>query len=111
MKWKYALLVLSFTCVMALLTHSAHSQTLYVTKGGYAATLSKEVLNRVLDLSIEKDYVALQQLIDAGLVITLKPGIEVYLVKAGFLGRIQIRPRGSNLVLWTVSEAITRQGS
>jgi hypothetical protein len=77
------------------------------TVGGHIAALSEKLLDRVIDLSIAKDYKALQELIDSGLVIILKKSIKVEVVDTKlFSGKVKIRPFGTNLELWTVIEAI-----
>lgn len=77
------------------------------TVGGHAAAVSEKLLDRVIDLSVAKDYEALQKLLDSGLVIILKKGIKVDVVDTKlFSGKIKIRPFGTNLELWTVIEAI-----
>jgi hypothetical protein len=77
------------------------------TVGGHAAALSEELLDRVVSLSVAKDYEALGKLLKSGLVIILKKGIKVEVVKTKlFSGKVKIRPFGSNLELWTVIEAI-----
>jgi len=77
------------------------------TVGGHMAAVSEKLLDRVVDLSIAKDYDALQQLLDSGLVIILKKGIKVEVVDTKlFSGKVKIRPFGTNLELWTVMEAI-----
>ena len=77
------------------------------TVGGHAAAVSEKLLDRVVDLSVAKDYEALQKLLDSGLVIILKKGIKVEVVDTKlFSGKVKIRPFGTNLELWTVMEAI-----
>jgi len=77
------------------------------TVGGHAAAVSEKLLDRVVDLSVAKDYEALQKLLDSGLVIILKKGIKVEVVDTKlFSGKVKIRPFGTNLELWTVIEAI-----
>jgi len=77
------------------------------TVGGHAAAVSEKLLDRVVDLSVAKDYEALQKLLDSGLVIILKKGIKVEVMDTKlFSGKVKIRPFGSNLELWTVIEAI-----
>lgn len=77
------------------------------TVGGHAAAVSEKLLDRVVDLSVAKDYEALQKLLDSGLVIILKKGMKVEVVDTKlFSGKVKIRPFGTNLELWTVIEAI-----
>jgi len=77
------------------------------TVGGHAAAVSEKLLDRVVDLSVAKDYEALQKLLDSGLVIILKKGIKIDVLDTKlFSGKVKIRPFGTNLELWTVIEAI-----
>jgi hypothetical protein len=77
------------------------------TVGGHAAALSESLLDRVVNLSVAKDYEALQKLLDSGLVIILKKGVKVEVMDTKlFSGKVKIRPFGTNLELWTVMEAI-----
>ena len=77
------------------------------TVGGHAAAVSEKFLDKVVDLSVAKDYEALQKLLDSGLVIILKKGIKVDVVDTKlFSGKVKIRPFGTNTELWTVIEAI-----
>lgn len=77
------------------------------TVGGHAAAISEKLLDRVVGLSVAKDYEALQKLLDSGLVIIWKKGIKVEVLDTKlFSGKVKIRPFGTNLELWTVIEAI-----
>ena len=77
------------------------------TVGGHTAAISENLLDKVVDLSISKDYEALQKLFDSGLVILLKSGIKVEVIELNlFSGTIKIRPFGMNLEIWTVREAL-----
>ena len=75
------------------------------TVGGYFAAPTEELLDKVTELSIAKDYGALQQLMDAGLIIQLKSGLKVEVVKFKF-SVVKIRVWGTNDEFWTVVEAI-----
>ena len=49
---------------------------------------------------------ALQKLLDAGVVIWLKEGIKVQIVDSTWTGKIKIRPKGELVEVWTVMEAV-----
>jgi len=77
------------------------------TVGGHAAAVSEKLLDRVVDLSVAKDYEALQKLLDSDLVIILKKGIKVEVLDTKlFSGKVKIRPFGTNIELWTVIEGV-----
>lgn len=77
------------------------------TVGGYAAALTEDLLDRVVELSVAEDFEALQKILDSGYVIILKKGIKVDVVETKLLsGKVKIRPFGTNLELWTLLEAI-----
>lgn len=75
------------------------------TVGGYIAATTEEILDKATELSIAKDYAALKQLMDAGLIIQLKSGLKVEVVKFKF-SVVKLRVWGTNDEFWTVVEAI-----
>ncbi len=75
------------------------------TVGGYFAAPTEELLDKVTELSIAKDYEALQQLLDRGLIIQLKSGMKVEVVKMKF-SVVKFRFWGTNNEFWTVVEAV-----
>jgi len=76
-----------------------------VTNSGYYAATSKSLMNKCVQYSVNKDYDALQKLLDSGLVFSLKGSISVYVVKSSW-GLVEIRPKGSTGTVWTNTEAI-----
>jgi len=105
-KKHFCILFLTAFLVFLFCSASLAGQIKY-TVGGHAATVSEKLLDRVVALSVAKDYEALQKLLDSGLVIILKKGIKVEVVDTKlFSGKVKIRPFGTNLELWTVMEAI-----
>jgi hypothetical protein len=93
---------------LSLMSHSLvrrDYQNLYTTKPGYFAAVDEESYDKMMAFIIDKDMEALNILIDRGKVFQLKEGLKVYLVKHSW-GKIIIRPKGYDIKLWTVSEAI-----
>lgn len=82
----------------------------YITNDGYLAALTEELLDKVTEYSINGDSEAVANLAATGTVIMLKPGLRVFRVdSSGFLGsKVKIRPKGQNIEVWTVMEAISR---
>ncbi len=93
---------------LSLLSHSIwknDSQNLYSTKPGYFAAIDEESYDKMMSFIVDKDMKALNVLIDNGKIFELKEGLKVYLVKTSW-GMVIIRPKGYDMRLWTVSEAI-----
>ena len=77
------------------------------TNEGYFAAISEEYLDDVVKYEIDKDYKAIQKLMDAGAIVIMKKGIKVYVVETHlFSGTIEFRLPGETSVLWTVREAL-----
>lgn len=78
-----------------------------ITNAGYAASLSKENMNKGMQFVFDNDLVALQKMLDAGLIFILKEGVPVFVVETEiFSGLIKIRPVGQLFEVWTVVEAV-----
>ena len=104
---KYFCILLLTAFLLFLLCGTSLAGPIKYTVGGHAAAVSEKLLDRVISLSIAKDYAALQKLLNSKLVIILKKGIKVEVVDTKlFSGKVKIRPFGTNLELWTVMEAI-----
>jgi len=79
----------------------------YITKGGYIAATKESLLNRAILLALSKDRVAFARFLKANPnVFPLKKGIEVFLEKTVWPGKIIIRPKNVDITIWTVQEAI-----
>ncbi|MGD9730544.1 MAG: hypothetical protein AB7U45_00070 [Desulfamplus sp.] len=77
------------------------------TVGGHVAALTEALLDKAIDLSVAKDYQALQKLLDSKMVVILTKGLKVEILDTKiFSGKVKVRPFGTNIELWTVIEAI-----
>lgn len=78
------------------------------TVGGYLASPSKDALQMAIRYATQNDEAAVSQMVNSGQVIWLKAGLDVHIVESGgtFSGMVKIRPHGSTMELWTVSEAV-----
>ena len=107
MKRKVAFL---FMFLMVFWAAPAFAQTIYVTTGSYMAGVTEEAFDKGMDYVVQKDHVALQKLMNAGLVFQLKPGVKVHVMKMKmFSGKVKIRPVGSVGEVWTAIEAVRPQ--
>ena len=98
--------MLMLVAILFLVT-SAMAGPIKYTVAGYPAAISENLLDKAIDYAVAGDRAAMQQLLNSGLVIMLKGGIKVEMVKLKlFRGRVKIRPFGTTLEVWTVIEAV-----
>ncbi len=95
--------ILLLLCVFA---GKADTQPNFVTKNGYLFVVTERLLDNATQYLIQNDFVALQKLMDTGLVAFLKPGIRVHVTKIYWRGKAQIRLPGSTISLWITNDAI-----
>ncbi len=80
---------------------------IYVTKSGFIAAETRELLDQAIDYISTGDRIALRKFMKLNTnVFYLKGGITVQLMKATFSGKVKIRPVGSVVTVWTFSNAI-----
>lgn len=78
-----------------------------LTKEGFLGALTEEYLDQAVSYSVQKDYVALQKLIDLKVVFLMKKGVKVYPVDTHiWRGTVEFRLPGETIILWTVIEAL-----
>ena len=95
-----------FVCILFFCnTMNTQAQTAYKTVEGYTACVSKKYINDMIAYSNQKDYDAIQVLLDAGVCLVIAEGITVYLMDSSW-GVVEIRPKGMTDTVWTVREAI-----
>ncbi len=95
--------ILLLLCVFA---GKADAQPNFVTKNGYLFAVTETLLDNAVQYLIQNDFVALQKLMDTGLVAFLKPGIRVHVTKIYWRGKAQICLPGSTISLWVTNSAI-----
>lgn len=103
-------LIITGVLIFTLLISSYFSENgskadIYVTKQGYYGTTKHEDLKKVLKLANQGEQDVLNQLYNEGFYAEVPEGIEVYLEESKW-GAVKIRAKGTNLILWTVKEAI-----
>lgn len=78
-----------------------------VTKATYPFAHSESDIKKAVSLIVEKDLIALQKLIDVGVIFMLPADSVVYVAKFKmFSGTVKVRRAGSIDYLWSVIEAI-----
>jgi len=102
---RYNKIILVITIVF-LFCSMATAGSIRYTKKNYAVAMTEELLDRAMGLHAAGDMVALQALLNTGLVFLVKAGVKVELMSVTFGGKAKIRPWGSNIVVWTVVDAL-----
>ncbi len=86
------------------------AQNIRITKSGYIASTSKELLDKAIEYIAAKDNAALQKILETKLVFVLKAGLKVYVVDTKiFSGMVKIRPVGETVEVWTLIEAVSNK--
>ena len=102
---KYGKIILVITTIF-LFYNMAIAGSIRYTKKHYAVAMTEELLDMAMGLHAAGDMVALQALLETGLVFLVKEGVKVELMSVTFSGKAKIRPWGSNIVVWTVIDAL-----
>ncbi len=77
------------------------------TNDGYYASTSKALLEKTTTLVMQSDYRAVERLVNSGLVMELREGVEVVITNMNWSGGlIKIRAIGTLVEVWTYKEAV-----
>lgn len=91
-----------FAAVVVWLSAVAWAGPACVTKEGCVIAISEEIYDRVGRFAADKDYAAIQKLVDAGLVAQAKGGMRVFVEDHKFLsGKVKVRREGQTGTVWT----------
>ena len=80
--------------------------TLYVTKQNYPMASTEEDLDMFQRSILNNDTAVFLELRQQGRAWMSKAGVEVYVVKDEGSGKIQIRPKNSTEIIWTLQGAV-----
>ena len=88
--FKKSIFIIVILCIF-IITSQAIANDVKITKPGYIAAISADVLSRAVEYFTIEDYEALQKLLDSRLIFKLNAGIKVQVmdIKA-FGGMIKI---------------------
>ena len=107
---KTIIMVTVFFLFIVIGNNYALAQNARITKSGYLASTSEELLDKAIEYAVAKDYAALQKILDTQLVFMLKGGLRVYIVDTKiFSGKVKIRPVGETFEVWTLIEAVSNK--
>lgn len=92
-----------------LLSKEVKCQSTYITQSGFNACITEDYFDKLGDYSADRDYDAIQKLIDNKVCFFLKEGVTVYVEEQRWNGIVEIRPKGQTGTVWTNIEAIKRR--
>lgn len=72
---KTIIMVTVFSLFIVIGNNYALAQNTRITKSGYLASTSEELLDKAVEYAVAKDYAALQKILDTQLVFMLKGAI------------------------------------
>jgi hypothetical protein len=94
-------------CLSLISVMSANAGTQCVTKKGYLAGKTIDMVVTANNFAAQDKYDSVQQMVDSGLVYVLRDRIPVYLEKTDFAKeKVKIRFKDVNLTVWTSIRAI-----
>ena len=105
---KKSFTLLAFLSIL-LFSKEAKCQSTYITQSGFSACITEDYFDKLGDYSVDKDYDAIQKLIDNKVCFFLKEGVTVYVEEQRWNGVVEIRPKGQTGTVWTNIEAIKRR--
>lgn len=110
MKHKKIIVVLGIISIILLIVQSANAAFLAYTKAGYPACASLLDFEEIATCFSQRDYVAVDKILERGRCILLKPDIKVWAWYPEWAETYtaQIRLPGSPDALWTFRQALER---
>lgn len=93
--------------VSLFMAQAVFAGTVYVTKGGYIASISENYLKTAMTYAAQGDEVAFNKMERQRKIFVMKEGIRVYISDTKFFsGIVKIRVEGDTIEVWTLIDAI-----
>jgi hypothetical protein len=106
---KKSVVTLSMIFLLVLVGMASADETLYVTKQNYPMASTEEDLDIFQQSLLDNDTAVFLRLRQEGRAWMSKAGVEVYVVEDGGSGKIQIRPKNSTDIIWTLAGAVRKK--
>ena len=103
---KKSVVVISMIFLLLIVGVASADDTLYVTKQNYPMASTEEDLDMFQRSILNNDTAVFLELRQQGRAWMSKAGVEVYVVKDEGSGKIQIRPKNSTEIIWTLQGAV-----
>ncbi len=106
---KKSVVVISMIFLLLLVGVASADETLYVTEQNYPMASTEEDLDMFHQSILNNDTAVFLKLRQQGRAWMSKAGVEVYVVKDEGSGKIQIRPKNSIEIIWTLQGAVRKK--
>ncbi|MEE9122441.1 MAG: hypothetical protein V3U56_14340 [Syntrophobacteria bacterium] len=100
---------MSIIFLLLLVCVASADDTLYVTKQNYPMASTEEDLDMFHQSLLNNDTAVFLKLRQEGRAWMSKAGVEVYVVENESSGKIQIRPKNSTEIIWTLVGAVRKK--
>jgi hypothetical protein len=106
---KKSAVIMSMIFLLLLAGMTSAKDTLYVTKQNYPMASTEEDLDMFQQSLLNNDTAVFLRMRQEGRAWMSKAGVEVYVVKDEGSGKIQIRPKNSTEIIWTLQGAVRKK--
>jgi hypothetical protein len=106
---KKSFVAMSMILLLMLVGVASADDTLYVTKQNYPMASTEEDLDMFRQSLLNNDTAVFLKLRQEGRAWMSKAGVEVYVVEDKGSGKIQIRPKNSTDIIWTLAGAVRKK--
>lgn len=95
--------------LLVLVGVASAADALYVTKQNYPMASTEEDLDMFQQSLLNNDTAVFLRMRQEGRAWMSRAGVEVYVVQDGGSGKIQIRPKNSTQIIWTLQDAVRKK--
>jgi uncharacterized protein YcfL len=95
--------------LLVLVGMASADETLYVTRQNYPMASTEKDLDMFQQSLVNNDTALFLRLRQEGRAWMSKAGVEVYVVENEGSGKIQIRPKNSTEIIWTLAGAVRKK--
>jgi hypothetical protein len=103
---KKSAVAMSIIFFLLLVGLASADDTLYVTKQNYPMASTEKDLDMFHQSLLNNNTAVFLKLRQEGRAWMSKAGVEVYVVENEGSGKIQIRPKNSTEIIWTLQDAV-----
>jgi hypothetical protein len=106
---KKSVVAMSLILLLLLVCVASADDTLYVTKQNYPMASTEEDLDIFQQSLLNNDTAVFLRMRQEGRAWMSKAGVEVYVVEDKGSGKIQIQPKNSTAIIWTLAGAVRKK--
>lgn len=106
---KKSVVTVSMIFLLLLVGVASADDTLYVTKQNYPMASTEEDLDMFHQSLLNNDTAVFLSMRQQGRAWMSRAGVEVYVVENVGSGKIQIRPKNSTQIIWTLQDAVKKK--